>query len=200
MKKFKSSIFLATFLLAGSAFAAENAPIGVVNFTTCITDSKAGKKEQENMENVRNQMSTMIEDIEKELRELTAKMEDTEFRDSLSPKAEEELNVRYQTLQEDLGRYQNQYYQVLQHAQYQLIQKMSGNIAKASEIIAKQKNLDYVINKEACFYIRSDLDVTTSVITEMDKSFELQNKDKKVSDNAEDALDLQAIDQTMKAG
>jgi outer membrane protein len=189
MKTFKSSMFLAAFLLAGSTFAAD-ALTGVVNFTTCITDSKSGKKEQENMENIRNQMSTLIEDTEKELKELSAKFEDTEFLDSLSPKAEEEMKVKYQTLQEDLGRYQNQYYQVLQHAQYQLIQKMSGNIAKAAEIVAKQKNLDYVINKEACFYIRSDLDVTSAVISEMDKTFETQSKAKKLSDNGEEVLDL----------
>ncbi|HEX2582910.1 MAG TPA: OmpH family outer membrane protein [Chlamydiales bacterium] len=190
MKKFKSSMFLAAFLLAGSAFAADTAVTGVVNFTTCITDSKSGKKEQENMENIRNQMSTLIEDTEKELKEISAKFEDTEFLDSLSPKAEEEMKVKYQALQEDLGRYQNQYYQVLQHAQYQLIQKMSGNIAKAAEIVAKQKNLDYVINKEACFYIRSDLDVTAAVISEMDKSFETHSQTKKLSDNGEKILDV----------
>lgn len=189
MKTFKSSMFLAAFLLAGSAFA-DSGLTGVVNFTTCITDSKSGKKEQENMENIRNQMSNLIEDTEKELKELSAKFEDTEFLDSLSPKAEEEMKVKYQALQEDLGRYQNQYYQVLQHAQYQLIQKMSGNIAKAAEIVAKQKNLDYVINKEACFYIRPDRDETSAVILEMDKIFETQNKAKKLSDNAEEVLDL----------
>jgi len=183
MKKLKSSILLASLLLAGSTFA-DNALTGVVNFTTCITDSKSGKKEQENMEAIRNQMASLIEDTEKELKELSAKFEDTELLDSLSPKAEEEMKVRFQALQEDLGRYQNQYYQVLQHAQYQLIQKMSGNIAKAAETIAKQKKLDYVINKEACFYIRSDLDVTNAVIAEMDKSFESA---KKLSENAEGA-------------
>ncbi len=191
-------MFLATFLLAGSAFAADNALTGVVNFTTCITDSKSGKKEQESMENIRNQMSTLIEEAEKELKELSAKFEDTEFLDSLSPKAEEEMKLKYQTLQEDLGRYQNQYYQVLQHAQYQLIQKMSGNIAKAAETVAKQKNLDYVINKEACFYIRSDLDVTSAVISEMDKTFETQSKAKKLSDNSEEILDLNANKQTVE--
>ncbi len=198
MKKFKSSLFLALFLLGGSAFAADSALIGVVNFATCITDSKSGKKEQENMENIRNQMGTLIEDTEKEFKELSAKFEDTEFLDSLSPKAEEELNLKRQTLAEDLERYKGQYYQVLQHAQYQMIQKMSGNIAKAAETVAKLKKLDYVINKEACFYIRSDLDVTASVITELDKIYETQSKNKKLSDNSEEVPDLSSIDETIK--
>lgn len=182
MKKLLSRSLLAALVLTGSAFAAENGLIGAVNFSTCVAESKAGKKEQENMENIRKQMTTLIEDTEKELREIASKFEDTEFLDSLSPKAEEEMKMKYQTLQEDLGRYQNQFYQVLQHAQYQLIQKMSGSIARAAEIVAKQKNLDYVMNREACFYIRPDLDVTGSVINEMDTSFDA---DKKLSENTE---------------
>ena len=59
---------------------------------------------------------------------------------------------------------------------------MSGTIAKAAEVVAKEKGLDYVINKEACFYIRSDLDVTNAVIGEMDKSYDTS---KKLSDNGE---------------
>ena len=79
-----------------------------------------------------------------------------------------------------------------------MIQKMSGNIAKAAETVAKLKKLDYVINKEACFYIRSDLDVTASVITELDKIYETQSKNKKLSDNSEEVPDLSSIDETIK--
>ncbi|MDE3046554.1 MAG: OmpH family outer membrane protein [Verrucomicrobiota bacterium] len=193
---------LAAFTLLSSALVAD-AGLGIVNFASCITDSKVGKKEQENMESIRKQMASLIEETEKEIKELSAKFEDTEFLDSLSPKAEEEMKLKYQTLQEDLGRYQNQFYQVLQHAQYQLIQKMSGNIAKASETIAKEKNLDYVINKEACFYMRPDLDVTNAVIAEMDKTFESESKKmKKLSDNSEEAGENNAVDENSvdKAG
>lgn len=182
-------------LLACGVFATEQPVIGVVNFASCIAESKAGKKEQENMESMRKQMSAMIEDTEKELQEVASKLEDTEYLDSLSPKSEEELKGRFQALQEDLGRYQNQFYQVLNHANYQMIQKMSTTTAKAAERIAVQKNLDYVINKEVCFYIRSDFDVTPQVIAEMDKTFELDVKAKNLSDNSgelnavEDSID-----------
>ncbi len=52
--------------------------------------------------------------------------------------------------------------------------------------MAKDKKLDYVINKEACFYYRPDLDMTTQVIAEMDKNFDVDAKSKKLSDNSED--------------
>ena len=148
------------------------------------------------MESMRKQMSTLIEDTQKEIDEISTKFEDPEYLDSLSPKAEEDLKVRFQALQEKLGQYQNQFYQVLNHANYQMIQKMSGNIAKAAEKVASERHLDYIMNKEACFYIRSDLDVTTQVIGEMDKSFELDAKAKKLTENGEE-LQINAIEETM---
>ncbi|MES2274038.1 MAG: OmpH family outer membrane protein [Chlamydiota bacterium] len=202
MRKYLLSAVSVIAMIAGSVSAAETPIIGVVNFSTCITGSKIGQKEQENMENIRKQMSSLIEDTEKELKEIAVKFEDTEYLDSLSPKAEEDLKVKFQTLQEDLSRYQNQFYQVLNHANYQMIQKMSSSISKAAEKVAKQKSLEYVMNKEACFYIRPDLDVTTVVISEMDKSFDLDSKVKKLSDGSEDAPQMNAIEETVldKAG
>jgi outer membrane protein len=188
-----TSVFLTSIFVAGSAFAADSALIGVVNFASCVTDSKSGKQEEENMQNMRKQIAAMAENTEKELKELTAKLDDTEFVDSLSPKAEEEMRLKVHTLQEDMGRYQNQFYQFLQQAQYQMYQKMSGNIAKASEAVAKEKKLDYVINKEACFYIRTDLDVTRDVIAAMDKDFDAAPKSKDLS---QDGLDLNNLDES----
>lgn len=195
-----SKFFLTTLTLlgmfAGSAFANDVPVIGAVNLSTCMTESKLGKKEQENLQNIQKQMASLIEDTEKELKEISSKFDDTEYLDSLSPKAEEELRGRFQTLQEDMGRYQNQFYQVMQHSQYQLYQKMNVNIAKASEKVAKLKKLDYVMNKEACFYIRPDLDITTTVISEMDKTFDLDTKGKKLSDNSDDGAPMNALEET----
>lgn len=168
----------------------------VVNFSTCITNSKYGKKEQENFENLRKQLSALIDDTEKELKDISAKFEDSEYLDSLSPKAEEELKARFQTLNEDLSRYQGQFYQVMQQANMQLVHKMSSQIARASEKVAKDKKIDYVINKEACFYFRPDLDLTQQVIAEMDKNFDLDAK-KKVSENEESTP---AAQEEQKAG
>ena len=192
MYKFFLSAATAFGLMATSGAAAENPLIGVVNFATCITESKAGKKEQESMDSMRKQMSTLIEDTEKELKEIATKFEDTEYLDTLSPKAEEELKTKFQSLQEDLGRYQNQFYQVLNHANYQMIQKMSSTISKAAEGVAGEKRLDYVMNKEACFYIRPDLDVTSLVIEKMNENFELDTKAQQITENTEELKEVSA--------
>ena len=175
-----------------SAANAASAP-GIVNFTTCITDSKYGQKEQENFDGIRKQLAAMIEDTEKELREIADKFGDTEYLDSLSPKAEEELKARYQNLNEDLGRYQGQFYQIMQQANMQLVQKMSAQIARASEKVVEAKGLSFVINREACFYYKPELDLTELVIVEMDKNYDLDLKSKKLSDNGE-TIPLEALD------
>ena len=76
----------------------------------------------------------------------------------------------------------------------QLVHKMSSQIARASEKVAKDKKIDYVINKEACFYFRPELELTQQVIAEMDKNFEIDAKSKKLSDNSEDLPDAPASD------
>lgn len=181
------TLFLSVF--ATTALFAKDAPvIGAVNFNTCTSESKSGKKEQESFEALRNHMASLVENTEKEIKELSAKFEDSEYLDSLSPKAEEELRLRFQTLQEDMGRYQSQFYQIMQQAHYQTMQKMQGAIAKAAEKVAKEQKLDYVLNREVCFYINPDLDVTSSVIVEMDRLFDADPTNAALEQASLDAL------------
>jgi outer membrane protein len=187
-------IFIAVFLLsliAKPMFSKEQ--IGVVNFSTCISDSKYGKKEQTQLENIKKQWTTLIEESEKELKDVVSKLEDQEYLEGLSPEATDELKLKYQTLSSDMSKYQNQLYQILNQAQYFFIQKISSQISKACEELAKQKNLNLIVNKEACFYTKKALDITNSTLKVMDKNFERDEKiskekekeDKKISEKSE---------------
>lgn len=190
-KQYFSVAFLAAAFLGASALSAAQSSIGVVNFTTCVTESKHGKKEQENFDSLRKQMSAMIENVESQLKELAVKANDVEYRDSLSPQAEQEMQAQFQSLQEELSRYQNQFYQVLNHANHQMVSKINQSISTASKQIAEKNQFDYVLNKEACFYIRSDLDVTDQVISEMNKRYDVEANAKKAeSDEIGGDLDL----------
>jgi len=181
MKRF-ISVLIVLIACSQSLFAMDSrAVIGIVNFMTCITDSKYGKNEQEQLENIKKQWSSLIEETEKELNELTSKFEDQDYLDGLSPEAEEDLKLKHQTLNQDIMKYQNQLYQILNQANYFFIQKMTTNISKASESIASNKKLDIVLNKEACFYTNPKIDITDLVIKEMDKNFE---KDTAKNENA----------------
>lgn len=173
-RRFVPALLIAT-ALTTSAFTADSTQaFGIVNFGTCVSDSKLGKQEQASFEALKKQMSSLLEDTEKQLNELSAKFNDPEYLDGLSPEAEEELKNKFRALNEELNRYQNQYYQVMNQANMRIMQTLSTNINSASEKIAKDKKLFMVVNKDACFYYTPALDVTNLVIAEMDRNFSAQ--------------------------
>lgn len=149
---------------------------GVVNFGNCIAESKLGKQEQTSFEALKKQLAAVLEDTEKQLNDLTAKFNDPEFLDGLSPEAEEKMKEKFRTLNDELGRSQNQYYQVMNQANMRVVQTLSSSVNAAADKIAKEKNLSLIVNKDACFYYSPSLDITSSVIAEMDQTFDLNNK------------------------
>lgn len=162
--------------------------IGIVNFTACVTESKLGKKEQESLENVKNQMTGLIKEIESQLQDLTSKLNDSDYMDGLSPEGDQELKIKFQGLREDYERYQGQFYQVMQQANMKLVQTVSSYVNSATDKIAKDKNLSLVVNKDACFSFRETFDITQDVINEMDKVFdELEKQSAKAISKASDS-------------
>lgn len=189
----KSKYFSAISLLALGTFAmsaeAKEEKIGIVNFATCITESKYGKQEQEAFESIKTQMTSLIEDSEKQLNEIAAKFNDPDYMDGLSPEGEQELKAKFQSLQEEMARYQQQYYQLINQANYKLVQTMSNYIQSASKSVAQKKKLDYVINKDAVFFYNTDYDITSEIIQEMNKDFD---KSKQNNENASKAAAVSA--------
>jgi outer membrane protein len=183
-KQFLMASLVSSLGLMASGFAADAAPsVGVVNFSNCITESKLGKQEQNTFESLKKQMGALLEDTEKQLTEISTKFNDKEYLDSLSPEAEEEMKAKFRALNEELSRYQNQYYQVLNQANMKLVQVISSNINSAAEKVAKEKKLTMIINKEACFFYSPALEITSSVVAEMDKNYDVEMK--KMAANAE---------------
>ena len=151
------------------------AKIGVVDFKLCLESSKLGKQEQGRFEEIKKQMESAIEAKEKELNELAPKFKD-EYIDTLTPEAEAELKDNFKRLSQELSQQQNQYYQLLNQANYQIVQKMSDWISTASEKVAKDKGLDIVLNEEACFYNAPSYDVSADIVKELDNRFGTEEK------------------------
>src|SRR5262249_11828414 len=130
------------------ATAADSVKIGIVNFRTCIETSKIGKQQQENFDSLKKQMETVLSEKDKSLTELSNKLSDPDYIDTLSPEAEAELKHKFRILEQDLAQNQNQYMQTLNQTNFKIVQTLSEIIAKASEKIAKERGLDIVINEE----------------------------------------------------
>ncbi|MDE3055380.1 MAG: OmpH family outer membrane protein [Verrucomicrobiota bacterium] len=160
-------------ILAALSFAtAEEKSFAVVNFNDCYKDSKLAQHEREGVEMLQTQMGSLIESTQKELKEISAKFEDSEYLDTLSPQAEEELRAKQDGLQERLQSYQEQLYQIMHQAHYQAIYKLRAAVSTAAQKIAHENGFQYVLNQESCFYVDPELNVTTLVITEMDREFD----------------------------
>lgn len=169
--KYFVTLIISMIALSWSLHSGDDAQVGIVSFKRCIEESKLGKDEQNSFEAMKKQMTEVLENTEQELTDLSKKFSDADYIDSLSPESEEELKIKFQTLNQELAKYQNQYYHALNAANAQLIDTISNMINQAAEHIAKDKDLNIVLNEYTAFYFDSELDITNDVIVEMDKIY-----------------------------
>src|ERR1700677_1326388 len=148
--------------------------VGIVNFSSCITESKLGKQEQNAFETMRKQFISLVEDNDKQLREINDKLQDKDYLDGLSKEAEEGMHAKAAQLSEELNRYQQQFYQFMHQGQNKIMQTVVGGINHAAEQIASAKGYNYILNKDACFFYAPTLDITSDIVKEMDKHYEIE--------------------------
>lgn len=164
-------------ILAFSAVhAADSLTVGVVNLKQCVEKSKLGQQEKSRLESLKKQMTESLEKTEKELTDLAKKLEDEDHLDSLSPAAEEELKGRFQQLNEEFVHTQNQYLQLLNQANYRMLQTIHDSVAAASEEVLKERDLNFILSKDAVYAMKKSLDITQEVIERMDRTYEKNQK------------------------
>jgi len=168
----KRYCFLFGFLCCAQLFgAAQPVRIATVNFKECLEKSKFGKQEQARFEQMKRELERTMEQKEKELNEMSPKFSD-EYLDSLTPEAEAELKEKFRLLSQEMTQMQNQYYQTLNQANMEVVQKLFEMIGEVSKKISSEKGLDLIINDEVCFYKEKELDVSSDVITKLDEMAE----------------------------
>lgn len=164
-------------VLATSAASSNNPPkIGVVNFKSCIEGSKVGKQEQARFDELKKKLESQIDTKEKEMQEMSPKFSD-EYLDTLSPEAEADLKTKFKNLSQELQGMQSQYYNMLNQANYQIVERLNSSVAQAAKTVSASKGLDLAMNEEICFYHSGHLDISKEVISEMDKQFDKDQKE-----------------------
>lgn len=185
-KMMKAALMLALFSVATLSYAeAEEIRVGVVDFRTCLEKSYIGQAEQQKLEAMRNEMVNSLESKEKLLTEVMEKLKKPEYLDTLSPQAEEELQKQYASLSEEIQMYQNQAYQALNQAQMKMFQSVSEQVAKSAEYLARENNLDIVLNQESCFYFKRPLEMTQIVVQELNRHFQPETDSTQTADAGE---------------
>ena len=150
--------------------------IGVVNFKQCVENSKLGKHEQANFENLKKQMESVLGEKEKTMNDMANKMNDPDYLDSISPEAETELKRKFRAMSQEIGQQQQEYMQVLQQTNMKVVQKLNELVTKASSKIAKDDNFDIILNEEASFSYLPDLDISPRVIAILDADFDKEQQ------------------------
>lgn len=185
-KKFLYHFVVALFLTAVPLTAAQDASvntktfkIGVVNFKKVVEESKMGKQEQANFEVLKKQMETVLEEKEKTLNEISSKFNDQDYLDGLSEGGENELKHKFRTLNAELGQIQSQYYQTLNQANMKILQRLNEIISQAAAGVAKDAQIDLILNEESGFYYSPDLDFSKKVIAALDALYEAELKSNK---------------------
>jgi len=172
-------VLVAVFLVLCAFNAkAQECKVGFVNVKLSVEKSKYGQQEKEAFETLKKQLGANLEKTDKELGDLSKKLEDKDFLEGISSGAQEELKQKFQKLSQEFVRYQNQYYQLLQQANYKMLQNLNDIICKASEKVRESMKLDFVLNDDSAFAFAPSLDVTDDVVRDMDIRFERDNADK----------------------
>ncbi len=172
----KKLFTLAALTCASLQLCAAEQKVGIVNFNSCIVESKLGKQEQNALETMRKQLMSLIEDKDKEIRETSDKLQDRDYLDGISKEAEEQMKNKQVQLNEDMNRYQQQYYQFMHQGQNKIMQTVFSGINQAAEQIAATKGYNIVLNKEACFFYSPSMDITNEVVKAMDQNFDTEEK------------------------
>lgn len=168
----KTKTFLIAFTAAALQLCATDPKEGIVNFANCVTDSKLGKQEQSSFEATRKQFFTLLEDTDKQIKDLNAKLEDKDTLEGLTDEAQEEMKAKVAQLNQELYHYNQQYNQFISQGQYRFVQAIMSGAIHAAEKVASSKGYTKIANKDAYLYYSPSLDITSDVVKEMDKTFE----------------------------
>ncbi len=189
MKKLTSLGLAASMMISVALFAASDdsfksagnsaLKVGVVNFKLVVEESKFGKLEQGNFETLKKQMEGVVEEKDKARAELAAKFNDRDYVDSLSPEAESELKHKFRLINQELGQMEGQFYQTLNQANVKILQKLNEMVSKAAAIVAKENQLNLILNDDGCFFYAHDLDISRKIIANIDALYETEMKNNK---------------------
>lgn len=174
---FVLSALAALFFLSSSGFAADYQPkIALINFKRCVEQSKMGKREEASFEAMKKQMESVVEEKEKTLNDLAAKLNDPDQLDLMSPEAETEMKRKFRALSQELNQIQAQYYQTLNQTNFKIVQQISETVAKVAKKIAEEMKIDIVMNDETCFYASPTFDISDRIVKGLDELFDQELK------------------------
>lgn len=169
-------LVLSTLLASATLFGVDATKVGIVDFQQCAMDSALGKKEEEAFGALQKQISSLMEDTGKKYKELDDKLNDKDFTDGLSPEGRKELEAKRENLGQEMQRYQQQQYMVLNQAHQKRIQTIRNAAAEAATAVAQKNGVAVILDKNETLFALDSLNMTKDIIAKMDENFEKDSK------------------------
>lgn len=166
MKKILATLACVLCTCSLSADAGKN--FAIVSFADCIERSELGKKEQKAFEDSKEQMRSILENMQKELEETAKKLQDPDFLDSIASEEVENMKKKFQELGQEFSRNEAQYVQIVNQAKMKFFHLMSTSVSKAAKEIATTKGYSLVVDQDVCFYYAPEINITEEVIAALD--------------------------------
>ncbi len=155
-------------LLALQAEAAPQMNIGILDVNRIISEAKAAKDINQQMEKFRTEYQTSITAQEKSLRAKEKKL--AEQQKTLEPKAFAKKKKAFEQEVMELQKSIMAQNQELQKAAQASMEKIRTNVISISEKLAKAQGYAMILPSTVPVYFEKQYDITTTVITQLDKN------------------------------
>lgn len=160
MKKILFTVLVSTFMLVGTSLKSEakgEITIGVVNTQIIIQKSSL----YSTVRNAEKEISNLDQSLRKELMEKQSKLQQA----MQQKKSKEELEKMYKQYKAELDKKESSARKTLDEKQKNIMKMRDSlklKVENAIKDIAKQKNITYVVDKQAMFY--GGIDITNDVL------------------------------------
>ena len=157
-----STIIIAT-TLASPVLAAEKATTAIIDVNRILSESKAAKGLNDQMNTLRTNYEKDIYKQEEDLRAQERKLEG--LKGEALEKARKDLEGKVAKFQKEIMMQQNKMQQAAQNAMDQIREK----VVNISNEVAKSQNFVYVQPAAGFLYYPKEADITSATITKLDK-------------------------------
>jgi outer membrane protein len=162
-------IFLFLSVTCGTAFCADAVKIGIIDFQRVLTESKAGKKAQEEISNVGNELKNRLEEMKKEIDELNSDFERQALVMSKEKRDEKQRDLRIKVM--DFKDQQKQYESQFKEKEAELVRNIQKEVFDMAKTIGEKKGFLLIMARQAAgvIYAADHVDITDIIIGEYDK-------------------------------
>lgn len=181
MKKQVCTVIALLSTTFGAYAANVNHKMGIVSFEKVVDSSDFMKAQINTLEAMQTQDSAMLEQKQAELDDIAAKLDDPDYRDGLSPEAEQELIEKQGHLAEELQFYEYQRGQTYRQAGAKIQMKLLSQIEEVCQQIAKTDSYSMIFMDNGVMYYDPSLDISEIVVKKVNELYQKQKVEEEAS-------------------